>query len=285
MRIAYVDGRYLPLARAVVSVLDRGFQFGDAIYEVWGVWNGALLDTPGHLSRLARSLAALQIATPMADGALLAVLRETIRRNRVRNGLVYLQVSRGAPSERDHAFPTQALAPTMVVTARDLDQSARQRRYETGVAVITMPEMRWARRDIKSVNLLPNVLARQTAKEAGAFEAWFVDDAGLITEGTASNAWIVDASGKLRTRELSNQILHGVTRAALLQLALERQLPVVEGGFTVEEAKAAREAFISSATNPAVPVISIDGAQIGDGRPGPVAIALYAAYQSAAWKT
>jgi D-alanine transaminase len=285
MRIAYVNGAYLPLTKAAVSVLDRGFQFGDAIYEVWGVRGGALLDTPGHLSRLARSLAALQIAPPMAEGPLLAVLRETIRRNRVRNGLVYLQVSRGAPSERDHAFPTQALAPTMVVTARNLDQSARQRRYETGVAVITMPEMRWARRDIKSVNLLPNVLARQAAKDAGAFEAWFVDDVGLITEGTASNAWIVDANGRLRTRELSNRILHGVTRAALLQLALKRQLPVVEGGFTVEEAKAAREAFISSATNPAVPVISIDGTQIGDGRPGPIASALFAAYQDAASKT
>jgi D-alanine transaminase len=281
MRIAYVNGRYGPLTGAAVSVLDRGFQFGDAIYEVWGVRGGVLLDTDGHLARLERSLAALRIGMPMPFSSLMAVLRETMRRNRVSNGLVYLQISRGAPSERDHAFSSKVAAPTIVVTAKNLDQRVQRQRYEKGVAIITVPETRWARRDIKSVNLLPNVLARQAAKEAGAFEAWFVDEAGQITEGTASNAWIVDAEGNLRTRELSNNILHGVTRAALLQLVRDRQMPVVEGAFTPEEAKGAREAFISSATNPAVPVISIDGAPIGDGRPGPVAAALHDAYRGA----
>jgi D-alanine transaminase len=285
MRIAYVNGAYAPLTRAAVSILDRGFQFGDAVYEVWGVRSGALLDTPGHLARLDRSLAALRITPPMSHAALLAVLKETMRRNRVVDGLVYLQISRGAPAARDHTFPDPPVPATIVVTARSLDQRAQRRRHANGVCVITVPETRWARRDIKSVNLLPNVLARQAAKDAGAFEAWFVDDEGLITEGTASNAWIVDVNGRLRTRELSNQVLHGVTRAALLQLARERQLPLAEGGFTVEEAKAAREAFISSATNPAVPVIAIDGAQIGDGRPGPISSALLAAYQDAASKT
>ncbi len=278
MRIAYVNGRYVPLTRAAVSVLDRGFQFGDAIYEVWGVRRGALLDTEGHLERLSRSLAALRIAPPMPSSALLTVLGETKRRNRVSNGLVYLQISRGAPAERDHAFPPHNVTTTVVVTAKNLDQRTQRQRRETGIRVITVPEMRWARRDIKSVNLLPNVLARQAAKEAGAFEAWFVDETGAITEGTASNAWIVDHEGILRTRALSNQILHGVTRAALLRLAQDRQLPIVERAFSVEEVKAAREAFISSATNPAVPVTSIDGAIIGDGNPGPVAAALYAAY-------
>jgi D-alanine transaminase len=278
MKLVYVNGRYLPLSRAAVSVLDRGFQFGDAVYEVWGVRDGALLDTDAHFARLRRSLDALRIPAPMTERALLLVLKETMRRNRVRDGLVYLQISRGAPSERDHAFPMRPLCATVVVTAKNLDQRAQERKYETGVSVITTPETRWARRDIKSVNLLPNVLARQAAKEAGAFEAWFVDERGAITEGTASNAWIVDNEGRLRTRELSNHILHGVTRAALLHLARERQMSVVEGPFTVAEAKAAREAFISSATNPAVPVIAIDGAPVGDGRPGPVARALYQAY-------
>lgn len=278
MRIAYVNGAYIPLTKAAVSVLDRGFQFGDAIYEVWGVRDGALLDTAGHLARLHRSLAALRIDAPMSESALMAVVRETMRRNRVSNGLVYMQISRGAPFERDHAFPTRQLSATIVITAKNLDQRAQRRRYENGVSVMTLPETRWARRDIKSVNLLPNVLARQAAKEAGAFEAWFVDSDGMITEGTASNAWIVDKEGRLRTRALSHDILHGVTRATLMRLAQERQIPVSETAFTVEEALAAREAFISSATNPAVPVTTINGMPIGDGEPGPVATTLRQAY-------
>jgi len=268
----------VPLSRAGVSVLDRGFQFGDAVYEVWGVRKGALLDTSGHLARLKRSLGELKMMAPMSERALMAVVTETARRNRVRDGLIYLQISRGAPRARDHAFPPSNTRPTIVITAKNLDQKPIERRFEKGVAVITTPEIRWARRDIKTVNLLPNVLARQAAKDAGAFEAWFVDTDGTITEATASNAWIVDADGRLRTRDLSNAILHGVTRAALIRAAEARQIAVVEAPFTVDEVRAAREAFISSATNPAVSVVRIDGAIIGDGRPGPVAKMLREAY-------
>jgi D-alanine transaminase len=209
----------------------------------------------------------------------MAVMRETIRRNRVRDGVVYVQVSRGA-APRDHVFPART-RPTVVVTAKTLDRAALSKRAATGVRVISVPETRWARRDIKSVNLLPNVLARQAAKEAGAFEAWFVDAAGCVTEGTSSTAWIVDAEGRLRTRALSNDLLHGVTRSALMQLARERQIKVIEQPFSVAEAQAAREAFISAASNPAVPVIAIDGVPIGDGEPGAVTLSLRAAYLGA----
>ena len=277
MSVAYVDGAYRPLAAAGVHVEDRGFQFGDAIYEVWGVRDGRLLDTPGHLARLHRSLSELRIAAPMPDAALMLVLHETQRRNRVRDGLLYLQVSRGA-APRDHAFPKPGVRPTIVITCRAMSRAAFDERAVKGVRVISVPDIRWARCDIKSVNLLPNVMAKQKAREAGVFEAWFVDENGLVTEGTSSNAWIVDAQGRLRTRGLSNHILHGVTRATLMRLAAERQMKVLEQPFTVAEAKAAREAFISSATNPGVSVIALDGAMIGDGRPGPVSQALREAY-------
>ena len=277
---AYVNGAYRPLAEAAVHIEDRGFQFGDAIYEVWSVRDGRLLDSEGHLARLNRSLSELRIASPMPDKALMAVAHETTRRNRVRNGLVYLQISRGAAA-RDHVFPKPGTRPTVVLTAKSLSQQAYETRYAKGVGVITTPEIRWARCNIKSVNLLPNVLAKQQAKERGALEAWFVDADGTVTEGASSNAWIVDAQGRLRTRNLSNRILHGVTRAVLLRLAAERQMSVSEAPFTVAEAKAAREAFITSASNVCVPVIAIDGVQIGDGRPGPVAQALRDAYFSA----
>lgn len=278
--IAYVDGAYAPLDRARVSVIDRGFQFGDAVYEVWAVRNGRLFDAEAHMVRLHRSLAELRIAPPMSERALWAVINETVRRNRVRFGIVYLQISRGA-APRDHAFPASEVRPTLVVTAKSLDLRALAKRSEDGVKVISAPDIRWARRDIKSVNLLPNVLMRQQAKEAGAFEAWFVDEKGFVTEGTASNAWIVDTEGRLRTRGLSTDILHGVTRATLLTLARERQMKVSEEPFTIDDAKRAREAFISAASNPAVPVVAIDGTSIGDGRPGPITKALRAAYLGA----
>lgn len=279
-RCAYVNGVFAPLRDAAVSIQDRGFQFGDAVYEVWGVRGGRLFDTDAHLARLQRSLSALSIAAPMSEASLMAVVRETMRRNRVRDGIVYLQISRGA-APRDHAFPSPPVRPTIVITAKNLNRAVLEARAATGVKVITLPDIRWARRDIKSVNLLPNALARQRAKEEGAFEAWLVDDDGNITEGTSSNAWIVDADGALRTRPLSNDILHGVTRAALIQIARDRQIRVVEAPFTPAEAKAAREAFISAATNPAVPVIAIDGVAVGDGRPGPMTLALGAAYLGA----
>jgi D-alanine transaminase len=277
MSIAYVNGAYAPLASAGVHVEDRGFQFGDSIYEVWGVREGRLYDTEGHLARLQRSLKELRIRAPMSDAALMIVVRETQRRNRVRDGLIYLQISRGA-APRDHAFPAASVKPTTVVTAKQMDRAALDARARDGVKVITAPDIRWDRCDIKSVNLLANVLAKQQAREAGAFETWFVDADGAVTEGTSCNAWIVDAEGRIRTRALSNHILHGVTRAALMRLAAERQMKVLEAPFTLSDVKSAREAFISSATNPAVPVIAIDGIQIGNGQPGPIARALRAAY-------
>jgi len=260
--------------------MDRGVQFADSIYEVWAIRGGRMFDVDEHMARLQRSLAELRITPPMNEASLMAVMRETMRRNRVRDGIVYVQISRGA-ANRDHVFPAADTAPTLIVTAKNLDRHAIAKRAAAGIKVTSAFETRWARRDIKSVNLLPNVLARQGAKEKGAFEAWFVVEAGFVTEGTSSNAWIVDAAGVLRTRALSHDILHGITRGAILKLAQERQIRVEERPFTIKEAKAAREAFISAASNPAVPVISIDGARIGDGRPGPVTRALRAAYLGA----
>jgi D-alanine transaminase len=279
-RVAYVNGRYAPLASAAISIQDRAVQFADSIYEVWAVRGGKLSDAAGHLARLKRSLHELRIAEPMGETALMLVLLEVMRRNRVRDGIVYLQISRGAAA-RDHVFPPVSVKPTLIITAKTLDQRAIAKRAATGVSVITLPETRWGRRDIKSANLLPNVLARQQAKEQGAFEAWFVDADGFVTEGTSSTAFIVDAKGSIRTRPLSNDLLHGVTRAVLLRIARERQMQIIKQPFTVAEAKSAREAFISAASNPAVPVIAIDGAPVGDGRPGPVAQALRAAYLGA----
>jgi D-alanine transaminase len=276
-QIAYVNGAYVQVRGAAVSIQDRGFQFGDAVYEVWPVRGGKARDSQAHFARLWRSLAELRIDAPMGEAALRLVIREVMRRNQVREGLVYLQVSRGAAS-RDHAFPVPVPPPTIVITAKNLDARAVEARARAGVRVITTPEIRWARRDIKSVNLLPNALARQAAKERDAFEAWFVDAQGFVTEATASNAWIVDAEGSLRTRPLSNDILHGVTRARLIEVASELQMRVIETPFTRAEALSAREAFISSATNPATSVVAIDDKLIGDGRPGPVVTALHAAY-------
>jgi D-alanine transaminase len=279
-RVAYVNGAYVPLVGAAVSIMDRGFQFADSIYEVWAVRSGRMFDVDEHMARLQRSLTELRIAAPMGAAALLAVLRETIRRNRVRNGIVYVQISRGA-ANRDHVFPLPEPKPTIVVTAKNLDRRAIAARAENGVKVITLAETRRARRDIKSVNLLPNVLARQTAKEHGAFEAWFVDADGLITEGTSSTAWIVDSDGVLCTRPLSNDLLHGVTRAKVLRLAQEQQVRIAERPFTANEAKSAREAFLTGASNAPTAVVEIDGVRIGEGRPGPVTQALRAVYLGA----
>jgi D-alanine transaminase len=276
VRIGYVNGRFEPLGRRAIAIEDRGFQFGDAIYEVWAVRDGVLFDAEGHFRRLARSLGEVRIAAPMSERALLAVMKETLRKNRVNYGVVYVQISRGVAS-RDHAFPAKA-KPTLVVTAKPLDRNVIEARAEKGIAVITLPDERWRRCDIKSVNLLPNVLAKQKARESGAFEAWLLDGDGFVTEGTSSNAWIVDAAGRLRTRPLSHHILPGITRAALLKLAESRRIELVEEPFTQAEAEAAREAFLTSAANAAMPVISINGKVLGDGKPGPIARALRRAY-------
>jgi len=267
-RLAYVDGRLTPLGDAKVSVEDRGFQFADGVYEVVAVLNAALLDWPGHLTRLARSLAELWIAAPMSDAALSMVTARVLKANRIRDGLLYIQVTRGA-ARRDHPFPS-GVRPTLVMTARPFDFRQRVGQQASGIAVITQPDIRWTRRDIKSVSLLPNVLAKQAAKAAGAFEAWLVDDDGAVTEGSSTNAWIVRDDGVVVTRPLSNSILAGVMRDTLLRLAGEHQIRVEEAAFSLDEALAAREAFLTSTTAPCLPVVRIDGQAIGDGQPGPV---------------
>ena len=272
-RIAYVNGRYLPFADATVHVEDRGYQFSDGVYEVCEVRNGRMVDEPLHMRRLQRSLAELKIAMPMSPAALRVVLRETVRRNRVRDGLVYLQVSRGV-ARRDHAFPPAGTAPSIVVTARSMDLSAAERTAAAGVAVITVQENRWDRVDIKAIALLPNVLAKQAAKEQGAKEAWFVDKDGYVTEGSSSNAWIVSREGKVITRPADHGILRGVTRTVLLNVLKAQGLELDERPFTVEEAYAAREAFITSASQSIMPVVRIDGRPVGNGAPGLVATAL-----------
>lgn len=276
-RIAYVNGRYLPHRDAAVSVEDRGFQFADGVYEVCEVLGGRLVDARRHLDRLDRSLSELRIAPPMGRAALEIVLRETVRRNLVRDGMVYLQVTRGA-ARRDHPFPPAGTPSSLVVTARASDRAAQDAVAAAGAKVITVPENRWPRVDIKSVSLLPNVLAKQAAKEAGAREAWFVDGEGRVTEGASSNAWIVTADGRLLTRPAVGGILGGITRAVVLAAAASAGLAVEERAFTVAEAYAAREAFITAATTLVMPVVRIDDAVVGDGRPGPVAVRLRQAF-------
>ena len=283
-RIAYVNGRYVPLGKAAAPIDDRAFTFGDGVYEVCEVSGGALIEEARHLARLRRSLSALGIAWPIGEKALRFVMRETVWRNRVRDGLLYLQISRGA-ARRDHGFPPEGTKPGLVVVARPLDPAVGEARAAAGVAVITLPEQRWARPDIKSLQLLPNVLAKQAAREAGAFEAWFVDRAGFVTEGSSTNAWIVTLDGALVTRQADEAILHGVTRAALIDIARKLGLRLEERPFTSDEAQTAREAFLSSATTIATPVVSIDGKAIGDGRPGAVVPALRQAFRKVSEKS
>jgi D-alanine transaminase len=276
-RIAYVNGRYLPHGEACVHIEDRGFQFADGVYEVWAVLGGRLAELKGHMDRLERSLDELRISRPMSRKALEVVLRETVRRNRVGDGFVYIQVTRGQ-ARRDHAFPTPAVRPSVVVTSRPLDFAAIEAKAAKGVSVITQPDNRWGRCDIKTVGLLPNALAKQAAREAGAYEAWLVDDLGLVTEGSSTNAWIVDREGRLRTRDTNANILRGITRASLIDTARAAGVEVFEQPFSVEEAKAAREAFLTSASAFVMPITAIDGNKVGDGRPGPVTAKLRSLY-------
>jgi D-alanine transaminase len=276
-RIAYVNGRYLPLADAKVHVEDRGYQFADGVYEVCEIRGGRLIDERRHLERLQRSLGELRILLPMSIRALGVILRETVARNRVSYGIVYLQITRGV-ARRDHAFPAPAVAPSIVVTARPLNRARNEALAEKGIAVVTVPENRWARVDIKTVGLLPNVLARQAALDRGARDAWFVKPDGTVTEAASANAWIVTAKGVLVTHRADQSILRGITRTVTLAAVKAEGLAVEERAFTLEEAYAAREAFVTSASQIVLPVVSIDGRVIGDGRPGPVAIALRRAY-------
>jgi len=274
---AYVNGRYLPLAEAKVSIDDRGYNFADGVYEVCEVRGGRLIDPTRHLTRLQRSLGELRMAMPMPLSALKVVLRETVRRNRVHDGIVYLQVTRGA-APRDFPFPAEGTVPTIVVTARSSDPAKLARMAEQGIAVITTPDLRWQRVDIKSVALLPNVLAKQAARDKGAREAWLVDARGYVTEGGSSNAWIVTKDGALVTRPLGNDILPGVTRSVVLDALAAKKLRLEERAFTVEEAYAAEEAFVTSASQIVMPVVSIDGRPIGNGAPGLITSSLRREY-------
>jgi D-alanine transaminase len=272
-RISYVNGRYVPMRDATVHVEDRGYQFADGVYEVCEVRGGRLIDERRHLDRLERSLGELRIRMPLSRAALGVILREVVARNRVSYGIVYLQVTRGV-AKRDHAFPAGAIAPSLVVTARRLDKTRNEALAAKGIAVISVPENRWGRVDIKTVGLLPNVLARQAAIDQGARDAWFVDKAGFVTEASSANAWIVTDTGKLVTRHADHAILHGITRSIVLDAVKEQNVAVEQRAFTLDEAYKAREAFITSASQIVLPVVSINGRTIGDGKPGPVAAAL-----------
>lgn len=275
-RFAYVNGRYRPHQRAQVHIEDRGYQFADGVYEVVLVHRGRLIDEEPHLDRLDRSLRELRIAQPMARAALSQILREVVRRNAIDTGLVYIQVTRGV-TRRDHPFPTKPVKPAVVVTAKRVIVPDEEK-VELGARVITIPDIRWERCDIKTIGLLPNVLGKQQAREAGAFEAWQVDRAGMVTEGTSTNAWIVTPKGELVTRQANHAILNGVTRLSLIELARQEGLRFVERPFSVEEAKSAREAFISSATAFVTPVTQIDDRVIGNGRAGSLSLRLRQAY-------
>ncbi len=275
-RIAYVNGAYVRLRDAAVHIEDRGYQFADGIYEVALFVAGRFWDLDGHLARWERSLKALEIPAPMSERALRAVIRRLVTVNRLGDCYVYMQATRGVAS-RNHPFPVEGTASSLVLTVKPLNLAKLNANAAKGISVITQPDIRWGRVDIKSVGLLPNILAKEQARRVGAGEAWLVRN-GKVTEGGSSNAWIIDKSGALVTHPLGNEILGGITRQTVIRCAELLQLRVEERAFSVEEAKAAREAFITSAMNLVTPVISIDGSQIGDGKPGPVARRLRDAY-------
>ncbi|MGH1417584.1 MAG: D-amino-acid transaminase [Hyphomicrobiaceae bacterium] len=281
-RIVYVNGQYLPYSRAAVHVEDRGFQFADAVYEVIEVRNRCLVDATQHLKRLTRSLSQLQMPHPMSERALRHVIHETVRRNRVGNGQVYLQITRGA-APRDFFFPkSEETPPTLVCLARSLSPEMQAAKAQRGIAVTTAPDIRWQRCDIKTVMLLPACLAKSGAREAGAQEAWFVDSQGFITEGASSNAWIILDDNTLVTRQLSNKILPGITRATTTRVLKALNLRLHERPFTPDEVKSAKEAFVTSASAQVMPVVKIDGQPIATGIPGELTLKLRAAFYSEA---
>jgi D-alanine transaminase len=273
-RLAYVNGRYVPLSHAGVSIEDRGFQFADSLYEVIAVLAGTMLDGPAHEKRLARSCAALGIDLPMASASLRLVLRELLRRNRVETGLLYLQVTRGV-APRDHGFPDPAVPSTLVASVRPYDFQARARQGQAGQKVVSVRDIRWRRRDIKTTALVANVLAKQQAKQAGAGEAVFVDDDGMVSEGGSTNMFMVDAKGRVITHPLGYLILPGIAREALMRAAHKAQIKVIERRFSLDEMKAAPEAFFTSTTAPIMPITQVDSVPIGKAAPGPVSARLH----------
>ena len=268
-RIVHLNGDWLPEAEAKVSVFDRGFLMGDGVYEVTSVLGGKLIDFDGHCRRLDRSLGELGMPNPHSDDEWLALHREIVALNNIGDGSIYLQVTRGNPGDRDFAYPNPPVPQTVVMFTQSKPGLAQNPQAQTGLKVISMPEMRWHRRDIKTVQLLYPSMCKMAAKAAGADDAWFVEN-GKVTEGTSNNAWIVK-DGKIITRELSNDLLHGITRASVIRFAREAQMEIIERPFTIEEAQAADEAFITSAGVFVMPVVEIDGVALGDGTPGKVA--------------
>jgi D-alanine transaminase len=277
-RIAYIDGVYQPLNMPGILVEDRGYQFADGVYEVCAIRGGKLLDEARHLARLEYSLQALNMPPPMSRAALQQVMRETLRRNRVRDGILYMQVSRGV-APREHMFDPN-LKPVLVVTARPIAADRRAQIMKKGISVISVPDQRWARCDIKSISLLPNVLARQSARQAKVQEAWQIDGQGMVTEGAATNAWIVDAKGVLRTRPANHEILNGIVRQVLLDCVADLGLKFEETPFSLKEALAAKECFSTASTMSVFPVVEIDGQKIGTGKPGELAQKLSDAYDT-----
>ncbi|MAX72800.1 MAG: D-amino acid aminotransferase [Nioella sp.] len=269
-RTVYVNGEYLPETEARVSIFDRGFLFADGVYEVTSVLDGKLIDFDGHAARLQRSLGELQMASPTTKEALLEIHRELVRRNDITDGLIYLQVTRGSDGDRDFVFPAEDTPPTIVLFTQDKPGLADNPVARTGIKIISIEDQRWARRDIKTVQLLYPSMGKMMARAAGCDDAWMVED-GFVTEGTSNNAYIVTQDGTIVTRQLSNDILHGITRAAVLRFAREAQIRVEERPFTIEEAQAAREAFITSASAFVMPVVEIDGKPVSDGNVGKMA--------------
>lgn len=282
-RTVYVNGEYLPETEAKVSVFDRGFLFADGVYEVTSVLGGKLLDFEGHAVRLRRSLDELDMPHPAAMDDLLEIHRELVRANDVTDGLVYLQITRGSDGDRDFVYPSKDTAPTLVLFTQNKPGLAQSPLADKGIKVISIDDERWGRRDIKTVQLLYPSMGKMMAKAAGADDAWMIED-GAVTEGTSNNAYIVKG-GKIITRHLSNDILHGITRAAVLRFAKEAQMEVEERAFTIEEAKDADEAFITSASMFVMPVVEIDGAAVGTGAPGTVAARLREIYLDESLKT
>ena len=275
-RIVYLNGEYLPEAEAKVSIFDRGFVMADAVYEVVTVLDGKLVDFDGHLTRLDRSLDALEIGKPLAGEDYLAMFRELVARNDITDGMIYLQVTRGNPGDRDFTYPPEGTPQTVVAFTQAKPNMAETRSAKTGWTVISVPDERWGRRDIKTTQLLYPSMAKMAAKAKGANDAWLVED-GKVTEGTSNNAYIIK-DGTIITRHLSHDILHGITRAAVLRFARDAQMKVEERPFTLEEAKAADEAFATSASAFVTSVVEIDGTKIGGGTPGPVASRLREIY-------
>lgn len=273
-RIVYVNGEFLPEEEAKISVFDRGFLFADGIYEVSTVINGKLIDNAAHLVRLRRSMSELNMPSPASDEEITEIQAQIVVQNELENGLIYLQITRGA-ADRDFVFPKEP-KPSLVVFSQVLD-AVNNPKAERGISVITVDDVRWKRRDIKTVALLAQSMAKQAAVEAGVDDAWMVED-GFITEGTSNNAFIITKDGKIITRHLSNDILHGITRHVVLELAAEKNLVVEERAFTLEEALDAKEAFVTSATAFVMPVVRINGQPLGNGGPGILSSQLRAMY-------